>query len=171
MKFMNSFDGQDKFRHIKSSNVEGKDLVLDKHSHQISAREKLHQHVKILGVLECGVKLDNPRAITFGQNIPFRLNVRQLVFFELKDSIRWCELKRSAMCGNGKKHTISDLSNDFKAYTLLSVFRFTRRTSPNAPFPMIFIMEKFSGRSFVRRKRKYCASVSCNSRTRFVFSS
>ena len=52
---VHSFDSQSDLSHIESRDVFRKDLVLDKHSHQVTARQELHKHVEESRVLERSV--------------------------------------------------------------------------------------------------------------------
>lgn len=50
-----SFNGKDDLGNVESRYRNGENLVLDKHSHQISSWQKLHQHVELELILECRV--------------------------------------------------------------------------------------------------------------------
>jgi hypothetical protein len=64
-ELVDSLDCQGDFCHVEASDVLGKDLVLDEHGHQVTTRQKLHQHVKERVVLEGCMQLDDPRAVGF----------------------------------------------------------------------------------------------------------
>jgi hypothetical protein len=49
--------------HVEARNVFGEDLVLDQHGHQVTTRQKLHEHVEEGVVLERRVQLDDPGAV------------------------------------------------------------------------------------------------------------
>lgn len=51
-KFVYGFDSQDTFCDVEASNVLGKGIVLDQHSHKITSRQELHDQVQIRRVLE-----------------------------------------------------------------------------------------------------------------------
>jgi len=51
-QLVHSLDGQNDFCHVESCDVLAEDLVLDKHRHQVTTRQELHEHVKEGGVLE-----------------------------------------------------------------------------------------------------------------------
>lgn len=44
-KLVDGLDCKDNLSNVEPSNVLGEDFVLDKHSHQVSTREELHEHV------------------------------------------------------------------------------------------------------------------------------
>src|SRR5699024_3638524 len=72
-----------KFRHVKSCNVLGEDLILDKHSHQVTTGQEFHEQVEIGRILEGGMQLHKPRVILrVGQNITLGANMSQLVLLE-----------------------------------------------------------------------------------------
>lgn len=70
-KLVNCLDSQGDLSHVETRNILGEDLILDKHRHEITSRQELHQHVQKCIVLESGVQLDNPRAIRFRKDITF----------------------------------------------------------------------------------------------------
>lgn len=53
--FMNSFDSEHDFRNVEPGDVFRKDFILDQHCHEIASRQKLHQHIKEIGILKGGV--------------------------------------------------------------------------------------------------------------------
>lgn len=153
-KLVDSLNGQSKLSHVKASDIFRENLILDEHSHQVTAGQELHEHVQEGVVLESGVELDDPRAVRLGENITLRADVSKLVLLEL------CWLSVPGYVGVPMSiHTISALMSDFKAYTLPSFFLCTSLTSPNAPFPMILTVTKFSGLSRVRKKRRNLISA------------
>lgn len=82
-KLVNSLDSHDHFRHIESRNVLRENFVLDQHGHQVTTRQEFHQQVKISGILERGVQLDQPRIVLgVGKNVTLRTDVGQLVLLE-----------------------------------------------------------------------------------------
>jgi hypothetical protein len=82
-KLVHRFYRKRNLGHVEAGNVLGEDLVLDEHSHQITTWQELHEHVEEGVVLKGRVQLDNPRAVRLGEDITFRSDVSQLVFFEL----------------------------------------------------------------------------------------
>ena len=70
-KFVNCLDSQGDLGHVETRNILGEDLILDKHRHEITSWQELHQHIQKCIVLESGVQLDNPRAIRFCKDITF----------------------------------------------------------------------------------------------------
>ena len=82
-KLVHSLDSQNDLRHVEPCDVFTKDLVLDEHSHQVTTRQELHQHVQEGVVLEGGVQLDDPGTVRFGENITFGTHVGQLIFLKL----------------------------------------------------------------------------------------
>lgn len=82
-KLVNSLDSHYHFRHVESCNVLREDFILDQHGHQITTRQEFHQQVKVSGVLERGVQLDQPRVVLgVGKNVTLRTDVGQLVLLE-----------------------------------------------------------------------------------------
>ena len=82
-QLVNCFDCKCDFSHVKSGDVFSEDLIFDKHSHKITARQELHKHVEEGVVLEGRVQLDDPRAVRLGENVTLGADVGQLVFLEL----------------------------------------------------------------------------------------
>lgn len=64
-KLVNCLDSQGDLSHVETRNILSEDLILDKHCHEITSWQELHQHVQKSIVLESGVQLDNPRTIRF----------------------------------------------------------------------------------------------------------
>jgi hypothetical protein len=62
-ELVDSFDGKRDLSHVESSDILGKDFVLDKHSHEIASGQELHEHVEERVVLKRSVQLDNPRTV------------------------------------------------------------------------------------------------------------
>lgn len=62
-KLVNSLNSQGELCHVEAGNVFGEDLIFDEHRHQVSAWQKLHEHVQERGILKRGMELDNPGAI------------------------------------------------------------------------------------------------------------
>lgn len=77
------------FSHVESGNVLGKDFILDEHSHQISTRQELHEHVEESRVLEGSVQLDQPRTVSVGEDITLGADVCELILFELYGASVW----------------------------------------------------------------------------------
>lgn len=71
-------DGEDTFGNIEPGHVLREGVVLDQHSHQISARQELHDQVQVLGILERIIQLHNPRRFRLCQYISFRFDVSKL---------------------------------------------------------------------------------------------
>lgn len=82
-ELMYSLNSESDLSHIEASDILGEDLVLDEHSHKITTRQKLHEHVEESVVLESSMQLDNPWAVRLCENITLRSDVRQLIFLEL----------------------------------------------------------------------------------------
>jgi hypothetical protein len=72
---MDSFQGKGNLGHVETSDILSEDFVLDEHSHQITSRQELHQHVEEGSVLESGVQLDDPGTVRFGKNVTFGADV------------------------------------------------------------------------------------------------
>lgn len=83
-ELVDSFNGENNLRHIESCDVLRENLILDEHSHQVTTRQELHEHVQEGIVLEGGVQLDNPRAVRLGKDVTFGTYVGKLVFLELR---------------------------------------------------------------------------------------
>lgn len=83
-ELVNGLNSENDLCHIESCDVLCENLVLDEHGHQITTRQELHEHVKESIVLECGVQLDNPRAVRFGEDVTFGSYVGELVFLKLR---------------------------------------------------------------------------------------
>ena len=81
-QLVNRFDGKDNLRDVEPRDVLGEDLILDKHRHQVSTRQELHQHVEEVGVLEGSVELDDPGAVGLGEDVSFCPDVGELVLLE-----------------------------------------------------------------------------------------
>jgi len=62
-ELVNSLYSKHQFCHVESCNVLSEDVKLDKHCHQISSGQELHQHEQIRFILERRVQLDNPRTV------------------------------------------------------------------------------------------------------------
>jgi hypothetical protein len=82
-KLVYGFYRQRDLGHVEARDVLGEDLVLDEHGHQITTRQKLHEHVEEGVVLERRVQLDDPWTVGFGENVALGPDVGQLVFLEL----------------------------------------------------------------------------------------
>lgn len=109
-KLVHSFDSKNDLSHVEARDVLCKDLVFDEHGHQVTARQKLHEHVKEGSILERRVQLDNPWTVGLGENVTLRANVGQLVLFDL---VAVSLLETKAPCPG--RRTISCLTSDFKA--------------------------------------------------------
>lgn len=108
-QFVNSLDRETYLSHVEASDIFREDFILNEHGHQISSRQELHEHVQERAVLECRVKLDNPRTVGLGKNITLRTDVSKLVFLELWGTLDAFNL---TICA---RHTISDLTKDLSA--------------------------------------------------------
>ena len=82
-KLVYGFYRQRDLGHIEARDILSKDLVLDEHSHQVTTRKKLHEHVEEGVVLERRVQLDDPWTVGFGENVTLGPYVGTLVFLEL----------------------------------------------------------------------------------------
>ena len=51
-KIVYRFDRQDTFRHVETSDVLGKRVILNEHSHQVTSGKKFHDQVQVCWVLE-----------------------------------------------------------------------------------------------------------------------
>ena len=80
--FVNCLNSKDDLSYVESSDILREDLILDQHCHQITSRQKLHQHVKEVVILESGVELYNPRTVRFRKDISLCTNVCQLILLE-----------------------------------------------------------------------------------------
>ena len=83
-KLMDGFYSKGDLSHVEASDILGEDLILDKHGHQITTRQELHQHVQERVVLERRVQLDHPRTVRLGQDITLGPDVRKLILLELR---------------------------------------------------------------------------------------
>lgn len=81
-QLVNSFDSQNDLSNVEASDVLREDLILDEHSHQVTSRQELHQHIEEVGILEGIVELDDPRTVGLSQNVSLSPNVSQLVSLE-----------------------------------------------------------------------------------------
>ena len=82
-KFMNGFNGHDDFCHVESSNILRENFIFDQHGHQVTTRQEFHQEIKVSGVLERGVQLDQPRIVLgVSQNVTLCTDVGQLILLE-----------------------------------------------------------------------------------------
>jgi hypothetical protein len=79
---VNCLYGQDNLGNVESSNILREDFIFDEHGHQVSTRQKLHQHVEEVGVLEGCVELHDPRTVRLGQDISLGSHVCQLILLE-----------------------------------------------------------------------------------------
>ena len=57
---MDRFDRHDTFRHVEPSNVLGKCVILNEHSHQVTSGKKFHDQVQVCWVLERVEELYHP---------------------------------------------------------------------------------------------------------------
>lgn len=64
-QFMNCFDRENAFCHVKAGNIFRERVVFDQHSHEITSREELHYKVEIHGILKRIIERHNPRRIRF----------------------------------------------------------------------------------------------------------
>ena len=60
-KLVYCFDCKNTFRNIESCDILGESIVLDEHSHQVTAGQELHDEVQICRILEGIEELDDPR--------------------------------------------------------------------------------------------------------------
>lgn len=81
-KLVDGLDSEDNLSNVETSNILAENLILDKHGHQITTRQELHQHIQEVLVLESGVQLDDPRGIRLGENITLGADVGELVTLE-----------------------------------------------------------------------------------------
>jgi len=80
VELMNRVDSRDKLSHVKTSFVFGKDILFNKLGHQVSTRDKFHDEIKEILILEGKVKLSHPIIIIcFDQNISLCPNMGNLV--------------------------------------------------------------------------------------------
>ena len=59
-KVVDRFDRQDTFCHVETSDVLGKRVILNEHSHQVTPRKKFHDQVQVCWVLERVKELHHP---------------------------------------------------------------------------------------------------------------
>jgi hypothetical protein len=59
-KAMDCFDRHDTFRHVEASDVLGKRVILNEHSHQVTSGKKFHDQVQVCWVLERVEELYHP---------------------------------------------------------------------------------------------------------------
>lgn len=76
---VDSVNRHDYLGSIEACDVLRKDVILDEHRHQITSREKFHQHVEILCILKGRKQLDDPGAVGLCENIPLGSDVGHLV--------------------------------------------------------------------------------------------
>lgn len=77
-KVVDRFDRQDTFCHVEASDVLGKRVILNEHSHQVTSGKKFHDQVQVCWVLERVEELHHPGGIGFCQNVTLGAYVRQL---------------------------------------------------------------------------------------------
>lgn len=77
-KAMDCFNGQDTFCHVEASNVLGKRVILNEHSHQVTSGKKFHDQVQVCWVLERVEELYHPVRIGFRQNVALCAYMGQL---------------------------------------------------------------------------------------------
>ena len=92
-KVVDCFDRQDTFRHVEASDVLGKRVILNEHSHQVTSGKKFHDQVQVCWVLERVEELHHPGRIGFCQNVALGAYVRQLT---------WLISKERHLCQNKK---------------------------------------------------------------------
>lgn len=85
-KLVYRLDSEHQLSHVEPRNILREDFVFDQHSHQITTRQELHQHVQERRILERGVQLDKPRTVGVGQDVPLGTHVGELIFLELQSS-------------------------------------------------------------------------------------
>jgi hypothetical protein len=54
-EFVHSFNCESKLRHVEPSDIFRKYFILNKHRHQVTARQEFHEHIQESRVLECRV--------------------------------------------------------------------------------------------------------------------
>jgi hypothetical protein len=59
-KAMDCFDRHDTFRHVEASDIFGKRVILNEHSHQVTSGKKFHDQVQVCWVLERVEELYHP---------------------------------------------------------------------------------------------------------------
>ena len=87
-KMVHGLNSQHALGHVKARNILREGIVLNKHSHQVSARKKLHDQIQIGRVLERVEQLDDPRRVGFRKNVALRANVRELGPRQYEPAIR-----------------------------------------------------------------------------------
>lgn len=81
-QLVDRLDGEDDLGDVEAGDVLREDLVLDEHCHQVTAGQKLHEHVEEVGVLEGGVEPDDPGAVGLGEDVTLGADVGELVLLE-----------------------------------------------------------------------------------------
>ena len=81
-QLVNDLNGKDDLGHVKPGDILGEDLILDQHRHEITTREKFHQHVEEGRILKGREKLHHPRAVGLGQDVPFSPDMSQLILLK-----------------------------------------------------------------------------------------
>lgn len=75
---MDSVDGKYTFCDVESSDVLRECIIFNEHGHEIPTREKLHDKIQSLWVLEGIKQLDHPMGVGLGQNVALSTDVGQL---------------------------------------------------------------------------------------------
>lgn len=122
-QLVDGLDGENDLCNVEASDVLGKDLILNEHSHEIASWQELHQHVQEVLVLEGGVELDDPWAVRLGQNVTLSTNVGELILLEhltLDQRLHGVDLAISSLL-NQLNLTKSTLANDFESVVVLGL--------------------------------------------------
>lgn len=79
-KFVNGLDSKHALGNIESCDIFRERVVLDKHGHEISTRQELHDEVEVCRVLKRVEQLNDPWRVRFRKDVSFRANVRELSY-------------------------------------------------------------------------------------------
>jgi hypothetical protein len=106
-KLMDCVDGKYTFCDIEPRDILGESVIFNEHSHEITAREELHDKIQRLRILEGIKQLNHPMRVGLGQNIALGTDVRQLR-----------TLLVACFCHNEERHTWSffNISSFFNVF-------------------------------------------------------
>jgi hypothetical protein len=77
-KVMDCVNGKYTFCNVETRDIFGECVIFDEHGHEVTAREKLHDKIQRLCILEGIEQLNHPSGVGLGKNIAFSTDVRQL---------------------------------------------------------------------------------------------
>lgn len=77
-KLVDCVNGKCTFCNVEPRDILGECVIFNEHGHEVAAREKLHDEIQRLCILEGIKQLNHPRGVGFSQNIALRTDMRQL---------------------------------------------------------------------------------------------